>query len=278
MSRFTIVVAKRDIEPHTARYDDFVKALGDALIELGHEVVGLDNPGRLIMFNTTNMFDPAGQLPADAILFNTEQLAAVATPKFIFPSYKENKKRVIWDYSEANVKVLRELGCERVVHCPVGYIKSMTTIEPACEDVDVLFYGSLPQRRAEILTALADAGLAVKHLYGVFGAKRDEWIARSKIVLNLHYGYDYGAVFEIIRVSHLLANKKCVVSEVANIDSELEDFAKRSTTYMPRAGIVAACKHLVNEPKARREEAERGFEQFSKTSLVDNVRKAMELS
>lgn len=278
MSRFTIVVAKRDIEPHTARYDDFVKALGDALVALGHEVVGLDNPGRLIMFNTTNMFDPTGQLPADAIMFNTEQLAAVATPKFIFPSYNENKKRVIWDYSDANAKVFRELGCERVVHCPIGYIPSMTTIEPACEDVDVLFYGSLPARRAEILTALADAGLAVKHLYGVFGKERDEWIARSKIVLNLHYGYDYGAVFEIVRVSHLLANKKCVVSEAGGVDDELEALASQSCCYIKRDQIVDVCKSLCRDNSRRQFYAERGFQAFAKIALIANVRHALELS
>lgn len=278
MSRFTIVVAKHDTELHTARYDDFIEALGDALVALGHEVVSLDNPGRLIMFNATNLLDPGKQLPADAILFNTEQVAAVSNPGFVVPGCLENKRRVIWDYSEANVKVLRELGCERVVHCPVGYIESMTTIEPGCEDVDVLFYGALTPRRAEILDACANAGLAVKHLYGVYGKQRDEWIARSKIVLNLHYGYDYGAVFEIIRVSHLLANKKCVVTEGGGVDPQLEDLAKRSTRYVLREDIVEACRALVALPAARRKSAERGYNVFSQISMINNVRRALEQS
>ncbi len=278
MSKFTIVVAKHDIELHAARYDDFVKALGDALVALGHEVVGLDNPGRLIMFNATNMRDPAGQLPADAILFNTEQVAAVSNPGFVVPGCLENKQRVIWDYSEANANVLKELGCTRVVHCPVGYIPSMTMIEPVEEDIDVLFYGAMTPCRVAILDALASDGLAVKQLYGVYGAKRDAWIARSKVVLNLHYGFDYGAVFEIFRVSHLLANKKCVISEAGSVDETLEAFSDMSTMRVKRRVIVNACWAMLDAPSVRRRIAEHGFESFKKISLIYNVRKALEQS
>lgn len=280
--RFTIVVAKHDTEPNAARYDDFVKALGDALIALGHEVTGLDQPGRLIMFNANNMTDPTGELPEDAILYNTEQIAAVGTPKFAMMAYKAHQKRVIWEYSDANVKVLRgALGMQRIVMCPVGYISSMTHITPVLEeDIDVLFYGALNARRMEVLDALKVAGLKVKLLYGVYGAARDAWIARSKIVLNLHFGFEHGSVFEIFRVSHLLANKRCVVSEAGGgVDEKLEDFARRATSYVPRTEIVERCVTLASGwQKIRHVCAEQGFKEFKKTNLVDNVRYALEHS
>ena len=281
MSRFTIVVAKHDTEPNTACYDDFVHALGDTLCALGHEVASLDQPGRLIMFNAVNMFDPAKILPKDAILFNTEQVAAAAEPSNAMLAHAEHKHRVVWDYSEANAEVLRNaLGMERVVLCPLGYFPSMTRITPVVEeDIDVLFYGALSARRKWILKNLINAGLKVKYLYGSYGAERDQWIARSKIVLNLHYGFEYGAaVFEIFRCSHLFANKKCVVTEDGGIDPVLEDLAKRAAVYRNRDRIVDTCCYLAHETDVRRIAAEQGFNEFSKIKFIDSVRQAVEAS
>ena len=83
------------------------------------------------------------------------------------------------------------------------------------QDIDVLFCGSMNERRMQIIQALKDSTLFDKPLviaqFVGYGAYRDKYIARSKIVLNMHY-YTPG-IFEIARVSYLLANKKCVVSE-----------------------------------------------------------------
>lgn len=280
MSRFTIVVAKHDTEPNAARYDDVVRALGDSLKELGHEVTGLDNPGRLIMFNVNNMNDTGRLLPEDAILFQTEQITAVKNPELLMLAYKENQNRVVWEYAESNARVLLDkLGMRRVVMCPIGYHPSMTRIEPAQkQDIDVLFYGALPPRRTAILAELGNAGIAVKTLYGVYGKDRDRYIARSKIVLNLHYGFDGGAVFEIFRVSYLLSNGKCVVTEDGGTDEKLEAFARQATMYVAKDKLVERCRYLVDHEQDRQHIARKGYEEFKKTSMVDNVRQALERS
>ena len=46
--------------------------------------------------------------------------------------------------------------------------------------------------------------------YGVYGAERDRLIARSRLVLNVHYFPTH--IFEMIRVSYLLANRTAVVA------------------------------------------------------------------
>ncbi len=294
--------------PNTACFVDFVQALVAALRELGHEVVpptvdghNVDRTARPIAFGEQNMLsvdwegDPGSFMPADAILFNTEQTGARgADPKRIFDAVQTWKKRVVWDYSETNAKVLRAMGCERVIHCPVGYSPAMTRItplKPEEEDIDVLFAGSVetPKRivglhaagikvldRGQILADLKSAGLNVVHVWGVYGKDLDSYVARSKIVLNLHY-YE-GAVFEIFRCSHLLANKKCVVTEDGGSDEELEDFARRSMIYSRRKDIVETCRALIKDGELRRIAARNGFEAFSETSLVNNVCKALELS
>lgn len=304
--------------PNAACFSDYVQAVVAALRDLGHEVVPptLDDPSvtgkaklggntdrsaRPIVFGAQNMLtvdwpgDPGSFCPPDAILYNSEQTGARgADPKRIFDAVKTWHKRVLWDYSETNAAVLRAMGCERVIHCPVAYHPVMTRIEPLLpekEDIDVLFYGSIepPNRiaglakagikimdRGRLLMDCKRAGLKVENVFGVYGRDLDKFVARAKVVVNLHY-YE-GAVFEIFRCSQLLANKKCVVTEDGGADGDLEAFARRSMLYVSRKDFVETCKAMVGDANARRAQGERGFEEFKKTSLVDNVRRALEQS
>lgn len=294
--------------PNTACFVDYARAVVAALRQLGHEVVpptvdgaNVDRTARPIVFGAQNMLtvddprDLGSFCPADAILYNSEQIGARgADPQRIFDAVKTWRNRVLWDYSERNAEILRKMGCERVVLCPVGYVSAMTRIEPLApdmEDIDVLFYGSVetPQRiiglersgirvmdRGRILSELRRAGLRVEHVFGVYSTDLDAYIARAKVVLNLHY-YE-GAVFEIFRCSQLLANKKCIVTEDGGVDDALESFARRSMVYVPRKDIVEACRALVVDLGRRREHAEHGFNEFRKSSLSDNVKRAIEQS
>ena len=62
-----------------------------------------------------------------------------------------------------------------------------------------------------MLNALRGGGFRVEWLLNLYGADRDALLARSKIVINMHQ-HD-AQVFEIVRVSYLLANRRTVVSE-----------------------------------------------------------------
>ena len=73
----------------------------------------------------------------------------------------------------------------------------MVCSKPTCgaggnRDVDVLFFGLMNPRRAALLAAVNASGLAVHVLTGetmTFGGALDTILARTKIVLNLHF-YD----------------------------------------------------------------------------------------
>lgn len=294
--------------PNTGCFVDYVRALAAALRELGHEVVPptldgkrVDKTARPIVFgaqNMTSVDDPrdAGSFcPPNAILYNSEQTGARGMiPRKIFDAVSTWGKRLVWDYSEANAKVLRRMGVSRVVLCPVGYSPAMTRIEPLPpeqEDIDVLFVGAVatPQNivsvaragiklmdRAKILEDCTRAGLKVKLIQGLYATDVDPYIARAKVVLNLHY-YE-GAVFEIFRCSQLYANKKCVITEDGGCDESLEADAKRMAVYVSRRDVVETCKTMVADYGARRVAAERGFAEFTKTSLAANVKLALEQS
>ena len=279
MSRFTICIAQRETNIHSRCFEDVAKALADALRQLGHEVVDFANPGRMIMFGAGHVRDDAGKMPADAIFFNAEQVSAVDNPAALLSSFEQYRNRVVWDYAQSNVDALKRLGIERAVLCPVGYVPSMTKIEPVEEDIEVLFYGSISPRRKEIFDALVEAGINLVVIppgQPCYGEERDRIIARAKIVLNLHF-YER-PVFEIFRVSHLLANKKCVVNEAGSQDAALETFAECATVNAARDQIVKTCLYLLHDDRVRRAAASRGFFEFSKTSFVENVRLALEQS
>jgi hypothetical protein len=247
------------------------------LRQLGHEVVGFDNPGRLIMFGANNMVDEVGSMPADAIMINTEQMTAFDNPTELISAYMQYRDRVVWDYSTKNIEILRGLGLQRLVHCPIGYVPVMSRISPApVEDIDVLFYGACSERRKRVMEQLEDAGVKIAICTGIFGRDLDPFIARAKVVLNMHF-YER-PIFEVVRCSHLWANKKCVVTEGGGLDEDLESLASRAAAYVRYDQLVNQCRYLVESDAARDFYMERGFEEFSKVDFTESVRMALEES
>jgi len=148
----------------------------------------------------------------------------------------------------------------------------LTRIPAAPEDIDVLFVGSLNERRIAVLKQLAERGINVEARFNVYGADRDAFVARSKIILNIHY-YE-SRVFEIVRVSYLLANKKCVVSETGS-DPAYENQFRDAVAFVPYDGLAEACAVLLRDPQARRKLAEDGFERMQRLPQTDYLRQAL---
>lgn len=291
MSRFTIGITGYGKNPHARCFEDVAKALADALRQLGHEVVDFEKPGRLILFGANNITDPAGVMPPDAIIFNSEQVSAVGDARYLMQGYDYFKKHAVWDYSATNAKRLRELGMENVILCPIGYHPSMQRAaiidSSAAEDIDVLFYGSVNPRRRAVLDALDAAGLKVvrpdrefegARPFGLYGEERDRLIARAKVVLNLHYFEWSRAIFEVFRVSHLLANRKCVVTEDGGQDPALEALASRTCRRVATDEVVDACRALVVDGRERKAVAESGHAAFKQIDFTESVAIALKAS
>ena len=130
----------------------------------------------------------------------------------------------------------------------------------------------LSERRYAVLRELHDRGLRVKWLSGVLGASRDAWIARSKIVLNIHYWE--AKIFEIARVSYLLANRRAVVSE-HGADPTLERGLESGIAFADYNELVDRCVELLGDEPTRRELAERGYQAFSAGSQAAILDRAL---
>lgn len=183
------------------------------------------------------------QLPRDTILINTEQLGAVSAQwnDTVLAWFRSGLE--LWDYNPRNIALLEEEGITGVRRLQIGFHEKLRRIPLSdTPDVDVLFYGSLNERRIRILKGLQARGFAVKHLFGVYGAERDQWIARSKLVLNLHY---YPTeIFEIVRVSYLLNNGLAVVGEVSPTTT-MDPWVRQAIAATPYEGLTGKISELI---------------------------------
>ena len=243
---------------------EVAEALHHGLLALGHDSVltnRLDlDERRTIVLGANLLVQYALEPPKNPIFYNLEQLGD-DLPWMTMPEFVDLFRRYPnWDYSQANVEYLAALGLPRPTYVPIAYVPELTRIAPAPEDIDVLFYGALNGRRYAILRELPDRGLRVKWLPGTYGASRDAWIARSKIVLNLHYFE--AKIFAIVRISYLLANRRAVVSE-HSADPTLERDLASGIAFADYDELVDRCVELVGDERARRELAERGYQAFS---------------
>jgi hypothetical protein len=216
------------------------------------------------------------QLPTNTIFYNLEPFGL----DYLLLIVKKCKYEV-WDYSEENVKWWKGHDVN-AKHVPIGYVAELTRIKSTEKEVDVLFYGgagrpdlakkynpSKPERRLHVLWQCEQAGLKTKHLSDAFGEERDKWIAKSKIVLNVHRilsnewkpasNDEIIRKLETVRVSYLLANGACVVSEESTGVDGLDDAVVFATYEKLADTCVRICKDESWEERGRA-----GFEVFSR--------------
>ncbi len=219
------------------------------------------------------------------IIYNWEQVSPEV--QWFNPSYfRLLLNTQVWDYNTRNIKYLQEAGIQNIEHVPLGYCSEMSEIplpthlienttqptqsqpEVVEQEIDVLFYGSISPRRKQTLDAIRARGLNVVSTENmqVIGKKRAELIARAKVVLNIHY-YETVGIFEIVRVSYLLANHKAVVSELSP-QSDIEPDIKEAIISGSLDELPELCWQLVHDDVRRTALERKGFEIFSKRNAA----------
>lgn len=253
---FRVVILSPPGYRHAAAFHEIAETLTHAIRASGHPVtLGYNrfSADAIHLVLGSNLASPAlaRAIPAGSVIYNLEQIDAGS--KWWHEGLRTLVERCeTWDYSERNVRTFAALGVTRpVTHVPLGYAPALTRIERApVQDIDVLFYGSVNPRRQQLLDSLRARGLNVVQLFGVYGTERDAHIARAKIVLNSHL---YPAqIFEVARVSYLLANRKAVVSE-CEPGTALEPGIESAVRLVSYDAIADACVALAADAPARAE-------------------------
>lgn len=208
------------------------------------------------------------QIDDRLILYNFEQRES---PTLTASAIDMFRRHELWDYSASNIAWFLAQGIH-AKHVPIGYAPELTRItKAAAPDIDVLFYGLVNRRRRQVLDGLRAAGLVVHESVDSYGAARDALIARSKIVLNMHF-YDAG-IFEMVRCSYLFANEICVVSETSvDVPSPLA----RALPFATYEQLVPTCVALARDPAEAAAWAARAHQVFRAFDEADILRKAID--
>jgi hypothetical protein len=250
-------------------FHELVETLAYALSALGHDVSFRSNvfvPEAQNVVLGAQFADPKTDFPPNTILYNLEQIGGNDGVHLVSPEF--TAKHRIWEYSPANMPYWKEHNVD-AQYVPIGYVPQLTRINPALyPDIDILFYGSVSPRRLKILQELQRIpGIKVQIGMG-FGKERDPLIARSKVILNCHY-YESPKLFEQVRVSYLLSNRKCVVCEVSD---DFPPALSDAVRIAPYDELVRACRDLVRDVDARLWFQRQGYESFAKLREVDILR------
>lgn len=254
MKKINICLIKPDNYIHSYAFLELGELIYFSLKDLGFEAtMGFNQiePGIKNILIGCHLLHPRfiEQVPKSTIILNTEQIFSDTTNwnKNIF-TWVTNFE--VWDYSTRNIEKLKEIGVKNPKLFKIGFQKELTRLDNSKKkDVDVLFYGFVNERRKDVLEKLAAKGLTVKALFGVYGRERDEWIERSKLVLNLH-GYN-SQIFEIVRVFYLLTNSVAVVGEV-NHSTSIDDMCREGIYAAKYYELVEGCIELIKDDVMRR--------------------------
>lgn len=248
MKHFNICILQPEGYIHSGAFYELGDLLYFSLRELGHSVQLRKNhvePSAINIIIGIHLFDPMyiKDIPKNTIILNTEQLSSVNSSwnKGIIKWFSSGFE--LWDYSDRNVEYLKKFGIKKVKKFNIGYQHQLQRLTlDKNPEVDVLFYGSLNQRRSMVLEELQQHGVRTKVLHGVYGYERDKWIEKSKLVLNHHF---YASqIFEVVRVFYLLSNAVAVVGEV-NPSTHIEDRFNHSIRGVPYADLVQTTVELL---------------------------------
>jgi len=124
--------------------------------------------------------------------------------------------------------------------------------------------------RLDAFHYLCHSGLITVFVCGLYGRARDELIGRSKIVVNINL-YEQCKIFEIVRVSYLLANRKAVVADIAP-DAYIEQDMRSAIRITTPQQLVGDCVKLVTDDGARAALEEAGFAAIERR----DIRKVLE--
>lgn len=217
MARYNLTTVRPKGFLHSDAFVEVKDSLAWSLAALGHEPALTENAFSASATNIifgAELLSEDSDIPAGSIIYNLEQ---PTHPRFEIVKSIAHRAACVWEYSRSSLSEWQSAGIP-VRHVPIGYVPTLTRIPAGAEDIDVLFYGNLTERRLRILTELKESGLEVVATDHIYGGGRDNLISRAKIILNLHQ--DGHSKFEIVRCSYLFANRKCVVSETSLDQSE----------------------------------------------------------
>lgn len=187
--------------------------------------------------------------PRRCAIFNFEQLGS--TSNLAGPAYRRWLRGwLVVDYHASNIAFLKaENGPgQQAFELPIVPSPLLASPEAASvpKSVDVLFYGTLSERRQAVLRQLQDCGLTVEIVSGAYGHELAPAVLRARLVLHIHY-YE-SALFPIARFLQPVAQGVPIVCE-HSLFSTLGDWSGSGIAFAHYEALGAACQALLASPQ-----------------------------
>jgi len=269
------IVPDNNFAIHANAFHEIEAGIYFTLQKLGHEVTNSINQfaedSKNIVFGFHNCpVDIVKHVtPKDSIIYNLEQVR---------PETNRVCRKLlnfeVWDYSQKNVDKLKELGVKNIHHVPIGYVPELSYFERGYNrDIDILFYGSVNERRAKIIEKLKEVpNLNFQIVHHVYGEERDNLISRSKLVINLH-NHDT-EILEMVRVSHLIQNRIPVLCE-RNANTEVPDYVENSVLTSTYDNFVETALNLLKNTSELDASAEKALNNFKNYPMENFVKRVL---
>jgi hypothetical protein len=256
---FSVLIVTPPNFIHAECFREVAETIAHGLQELGHaaQVTTEIRPGtRHIVLGPHNLLSCPLSLPEDSILYNLEQLPFRTEP-WVQRYIALLGRFTVWDYAAENRAFLGKLGIATSALLPICHFDGLTRI-PVVDnkDIDILFIGSLNERRRTMLLRMRGAGMRVVCLFNKYGAERDRVVARAKIMLNMHF--HAARIFEAVRVSYYLSNGLCVLSEGSG-DKALNAEWGAGVCFAPYQDLLTMAQRLLADEALRAAYGEHGL-------------------
>lgn len=238
-----------------------IESLTWGLSQLGHQAsfaFGASRPDatNIVLCPHLLATHELARLPSDTILYNLDQI----TPASPIPPSRlwDFRRWRVWDFSLRNQTIWNALGIQ-VAIVPLGWYPGLERIPENSHtvDIDILFYGAINARRGAILKRLEKLGLRLGVFDKVFGSDLDKLIARSTVVLNIHF-YPSN-LLETMRISYLLANGRAVISE-RSANTEIPEAYEKSIFWSSYENLPEASLRLIGDETLRQKQCRAGRE------------------
>lgn len=255
------VVEVNPYHPRPFVFTDAARSITASLrtsgIAAGHVVNRIPSKGGLIVLGWTPgwLAAHAHQLdPQRTFIFNAEQLGNAESAVVNADYLKALSAWSVLDYHESNAEFLRERfgPSVRVTTVPlipgpaVDYTVDRSKPDHDETPVDVLFYGTVNERREGVLAEIRKCGLTVEVVSGSYGEELAPALLRCKLVLHVHY-YP-SALFPMLRMLQPLARGVPIVCE-RSVFSRWNDWSESGMVFADYESLAQACVDLVKDPE-----------------------------
>lgn len=187
--------------------------------------------------------------PKRCAIFNFEQLASGS--QYANPEYREWLANwMVIDYHHANLALLRrENGTRQIAYeLPIVPSPSLKTIGDEPKDIDVLFFGSVNDRRTQVFHEIEAMGLRLEVVQGGYAEHLASLIRRAKLVLHVHF-YET-AYFPVARMLQPVVMGVPVICE-SSFHSDLNDWSFSGIVFADYEHLAETCRDFVEAPERR---------------------------